>query len=163
MSDQTDVKELLGKVADSDVRSQLEAVFGELSGSSLRQQVTTLQDENKTLKQDKRSRAFKDAGFDPESGPGKALAKLYDGEADPTAIQTFAKDEFGFEPNGVTAPPDPAAERAAGEDRLSQLNAGTIPTRDPSPEDDFQAALAEGDTATAGRINAQKLAKARAS
>ncbi len=160
MSD-IDTKELLGKVSDTDLRSQLEAAFGALEGSALRQQVTTLADENKTLKTEKRVRTYKEAGV-PE-GSFDVLDKVYEGELTPDAIRAFAQEK-GFAVGEVSAAaPDPAAERSAGEERTAALNAGALPVRDASLDDQFAEAVAKGDTALAGRLNAQKLAKARAS
>lgn len=164
MSD-VDPKELIGKVEDNDLRTQLEAVFGELSGSALRQQVTTLQDENKHLKITVRNHAFRDAGFDPESGPGKALAKLYEGEPDPEQIKQVAT-EYGLNPNagdGTTQQASAAEERQAGEDRTAQLNQGSTAPRDPSVDDQIKQAEAAGDWATFNRLSAQKLEAARRS
>lgn len=159
MSTETDPKELLNKVQDEEVRSQLETVFDDLSGSALRQQVEDLKAENKTFKQQARSRAFQDAGFDPESGPGKALAKLYEGEPDPEQIKQVA-EEYGLNPTGTdTQAPDAGEQRAAGEDRLAQVQSGAIPNRDPSAADKIKQAETKakdtGDWSEFDRLQAQ--------
>lgn len=58
---------------------------------------------------------FRKAGIDIDSGPGKLLAQTYDGDLDPEAVVTYAK-EYGIEPNAAPAAqaeqPDPALQRA---------------------------------------------------
>ncbi|HEY7822346.1 MAG TPA: hypothetical protein VIG24_05915 [Acidimicrobiia bacterium] len=153
----SDVKELLAKVNDDEIRKQLSEVYDELAGSALRQKVEELTDQVKTYREKDRIRAFKDAGFDPESGPGKALAKLYEGEADPEAIKVFAKEEFDFEPPSST-PQDNGTHTtstATGDDRLAQVAQGTIPPRSPSTRDQIKEAEAAGDLDTVARLNLQ--------
>ncbi len=133
----------------------------ESEGSALRKKLEEVLAENKAYKARERERAFKDAGYDPQDGHGKALAKLYDGDPDPAAIAQFAKDEFGWEPPAAT--PSPEQQRAEGEQRLQQLNSNALPPRDPSDDDLIAKAEAEGDWLTFNRLNAQKLQKARAS
>lgn len=161
MSEQANPKELLGKIEDTDLRTQLEQVFGQLEGSALRQQVTSLSDEVKTLKSEKRQRSYKDAGI-PEAA-FDVLDKVYDGELEPTAIRTFAQEKgFALTADGTPAPPaDPAEQRAQGEQRLQQVNAGALPARDPSVNDQIAEAEAKGDWATFNRLAAQKLEAAR--
>lgn len=161
MSTQADPNELLSKVEDGDLRGQLEGLFNALSGTALRQQVDTLQDENKNLKATLRTNAFKDAGFDPNAGPGKALAKLYDGDPDPEAIKQFAKDEFGFEP-GTGATTGGNDSQPSGEDNLNALSSGTIPPREPSIDDQIKKAEAEGDWDTYDVLQTQKIEALRA-
>lgn len=81
--------------------TQTQPVQGEQapeSPSGLRAQLDAALAENRELKQFKRESAFKEAGFDLKGGEGKALARLYEGDADPDAIRAFAKSEFGWEP-----------------------------------------------------------------
>lgn len=158
MSDQNP-KELIGQVKDDDLRKQLEATFEALSGSTLRKQVEDLSEQVKTYRQKDRTRAFRDAGFDPESGPGKALAKLYDGDADPEAIQQFAKDEFGFEPqSGSTSTQTQQTQRQpSGDAAISSLSAGTIAPREPSNDDQIAEAEKNGDWEAYDRLQAAKL------
>lgn len=130
-------------------------------GSGLRKQLETVLAENKALKGQLRTTAFKTAGFDPDTGPGKALAKLYDGEPDVDAIRAFAKDEFGFEPDGSAAAPDPAAARQAGEERLATVSNSALPARDPSLDGEIAEAEASGNWDLADRLKVKKLEKAR--
>lgn len=158
MSDQNP-KELLSKIEDKELRDQLSQEFDALSGSTLRQQVEELQSQVKDHKQQARTRAFRDAGFDPEQGHGLALAKLYDGEADPEKIREAA-NQYGFQPGtGSAESQTETATGPTGEEALAQLNSGSIPPRDPSADDRMKKAQAEGDWTTFDRLAADKLAQ----
>lgn len=156
-----DVKELLNKVEDETVRQQLGEQFDSLSGSQLRKERDEAVTEAKELKAEKRQRTYRDAKV-PESA-FDILDKVYDGELTPEAVRDFAKEKgfslsdaeeaTGDESTGTT--PDPAAQRQQGEDRLSQLNQGAIPARDPSTLDELKKAEAEGRTNDAIRLNLQ--------
>lgn len=157
-----DPKELLSKVSDTDIRSQLEAVFNDLSGSSLRKQVETLQEEVKTYKAEKRQRVYRDAGIPEQSFD--VLDKVYEGDLTPEAVKTFAKEKGFAVPDGQPDAPegdDPAADRAEGEARLQSVGQGALPPRDPSLNDRIAQAEANGDHETAGRLKAEKLAALR--
>lgn len=165
----TDVTELLNKVEDEQVRQQLSEQFDALSGSKLRSQLDEALTENKTLKQEKRHGKYVEAGL-PE-GAYDIFDEKYEGELTVEGLQTFAQEK-GFalptgngdngQPTGDDGNQGAAAQqRQSGEDRLGQLGQGQIPARDPSIDDQFNEAVAKGDTATAGRLNAQKLAAAR--
>jgi hypothetical protein len=74
-------------------------------GGALRAQLEAALAENKTLREEntgyKRRDAFSEAGIDISTGPGKLLAQTYDGEFEPEAIKSFAK-EYGIEPGQPT-------------------------------------------------------------
>lgn len=61
-------------------------------GSQLRQELESKVEENRTLKQQLRSYAFRDVGLDPNKGVGKLVAQAYDGPADPEAIRRYLTD-----------------------------------------------------------------------
>lgn len=74
----------------------------EQSGSGLRAQLEEALDRIKELEGQvevgqnaQRELAFTKAGIDTSEGPGKLLAKTYDGELDPDAITSFA-EEYGI-------------------------------------------------------------------
>jgi hypothetical protein len=127
-------------------------------GSALRKQLETVLAENKELKAQHRVRAFKDAGYDPDSGHGKALAKLYDGTPDPDAIRQFAKDEFGWDPPSASAEvvtPGASPDEWA---TVASVSTTTAPPSDPSSIDNQIAkAEAEGDWDQFDRLSAVKL------
>lgn len=164
MSDQEiDVQELLGKVSDEALRKQFADAFGALSGSALRKQLDSVTDEVKALKAEKRQRVYTDAGI-PQAA-FDVLDKVYDGELQVDKIREFASEK-GFalgEPGspGAETPPDPAAQRAAGEQRLSQLAGGALPARDPSINDQIAEAEQKGDWDTSNRLKAQMLQSVR--
>lgn len=156
----TDVKELLTKVEDEQIRQQLAEQFDSLSGSQLRKERDEAVTEAKELKAEKRQRTYRDAKV-PESA-FDILDKVYDGELNPDAVREFAKEK-GFQiPDGENTDekantPDPSA----GEDRLAQLNSGAIPARDPSVDDQIQQAEANQDWDTYDRLQAQKVESLR--
>lgn len=85
-------------------------------------------------------RAFSDAGLDPTTGIGKAVAKEYEGDPAPESIQSFAREEYGWEPE-----PEQASEMAAvvteAQQRVATATAGGSST--PTQEIDLQIAEAE--------------------
>jgi len=93
------------------LRKQLEDALAEIN--NLKQQIDQGQGAQREL-------AFLKAGIDTETGPGKLLAKAYDGDLDPEAIKTYAQ-EYGIETGSqrqeaTTATqqreqPDPAQQR----------------------------------------------------
>lgn len=152
----SDVNDLLGQISDDNLRKQLNDHFESLSGSALRNQVGELQEQVKTLKGEKRQRTYRDAGI-PESA-FDVLDKVYEGDLTPEAVRTFAQEK-GFALGGTTSgeQPDPAEQREAGEQRLSQLQSGSIPSRESSLQDQIAEADAKGDTARADRLRVQML------
>lgn len=157
-----DVKELLSKVEDETVRQQLGEQFDSLSGSQLRKERDEAVQENKTLKTEKRHTLYGQAGL-PE-GAYDVFDSLYDGDLTVESLQDFAKSK-GFALPSEEQPetpagdnghqPDAQQQRQQGEDRLSQLNAGAIPAREPSIQDRIKKAEADGDLATVDRLNLQ--------
>ena len=99
-------------------------------GSTLRAELEALASENKELvaelRERKVRRAIAGAGFDPESGEGKAILRTFDGEeATAEAVSEFVAAEFGFEPGpNLDAV---AAQRADGEARFAMLTNGALP------------------------------------
>jgi len=134
----------------------------ETEGSALRKQLEAALADNKALKSERRERAFSDAGYDPSAGNGKALAKLYDGEATVEAIQAFAKDEFGWEPPAEESAEDTKSEEN-GWDQLSRTPGGQSPTpNDPSSLDNRIAkAQADGNWDEFDLLSAEKVEAAR--
>lgn len=61
----------------------------------LRKQVAALTKERDDLRQQAKSATIRDAGFDPESGPGKWFAEKYDGEFTVEELQATA-EQYGF-------------------------------------------------------------------
>lgn len=133
----------------------------ESEGSRLRRQLEEALEENKTLKAERREQAFKDAGLDPKRGIGRAVAKLYEGDADVEAIREFAKDEFEWQPptgdgDGEQLSPE-EQQRLEGEQRVQGVANSALPPRTPSDADRIQEAETNGDWDTANRLKAQQL------
>lgn len=142
---------------------------GDNTGGGLRAQLEKALEENRTLKGTIRESAFKQAGFDPNEGPGALIAKTYDGEATVEGITEFAK-QYGLAPNAGKQQssqtegedqPTPEQLRAQGEGALDQVAQGTVSSLDPSIDDKIAKAEAEGDWDTFNRLSAQKLEASR--
>ena len=58
----------------------------------MRERIKELESVEKEYKSVQMANAIKDAGFDPETGAGKALKDLYKGELEADAIKQFAAD-----------------------------------------------------------------------
>jgi hypothetical protein len=80
---------------------------------SMRERIKELEGIEKEFKSVQMGNAIKDAGFDPNSGPGKALKDLYKGELDPNAIKQFASENYGW-----GASPDEVTEQEAQRARV---------------------------------------------
>ncbi len=71
----------------------------------MRERIKELESVEKEFKSVQMANAIKDAGFDPESGEGKALKDLYKGELQADAIKEFASN-YGW----GNAPAEPSQE-----------------------------------------------------
>lgn len=133
-------------------------------GSGLRKQLEEALEENRSLKQQIRQRAYDDAGI--PQGARDLFDSAYEGELTVDALREFGEAKgFRLEPlggdpggdgEGQEAPPAPA-----GEQRLQELSGAAMPSLDPSIDDDISKAQAEGDWDTFNRLSAQKLEAAR--
>ena len=63
---------------------------------AMRERIKELEGVEKEYKSVQMGNAIKDAGFDPNSGQGKALKDLYKGELNPDSIKQFAVDNYGW-------------------------------------------------------------------
>ena len=154
----SDVTELLDKVQDETVRTQLKEQFDALSGSQLRKERDDAVQENKTLKQEKRHGKYVEAGL-PE-GAYDIFDEKYDGELTVESLQEFAKEKGFALPTGEQQQETPKngqeqQEAPSGDDRLRQAAAGSIPAREPSVTDRIAKAEADGDLNEVARLNLQ--------
>lgn len=73
-----------------------------------------------------RELAFLKAGVDTESGVGKLLAKTYDGDLDPEAVATYAK-EYGIEVGARTEETPRREQPDPTQQRMDSLRAQSTP------------------------------------
>lgn len=137
---------------------------GQQDGSGLRKQLEDALEENRTLKQEIRQRAYDDAGI--PQGARDLFDSAYEGELTVDGLREFGEakgfrlESLGSMPDGGTqegqAPPAPD-----GEQRLQELNGSAMPALDPSIDDDITKAQTEGDWDRFNVLSAQKLEAAR--
>lgn len=130
-------------------------------GSGLRKQLEDALEENRALKQQIRQRAYDDAGI--PQGARDLFDSAYEGDLTVEALREFGETKgFRLEPLADTEQqsdePPPAPE---GEQRLQQLSGATMPSLDPSIDDDIAKAQAEGDWERFNVLSAQKLEATR--
>ena len=67
----------------------------------------------------------KNIGLDPTTGFGKALKQVYKGDVNNEALLEFAKQEYGYEAEGVAAQetPQPAQDTAVQSDARARVEA----------------------------------------
>lgn len=152
-------------MTDTDTAAQ-ETQQGESGGEDpkgLRKQLEAAQAEIKELKTFKRTTAFKEAGFDPDSGYGKALARTFEGEPTPEAIREYAKNEYGWEPEQTQAAPERTEAETQREQAQGRADQVTASSTSVEPPDDLQGQIAkaeaDGDWQTAGALKSQLLNK----
>lgn len=124
----------------------------------LREALKRQQAENAKLRTQLLDRAYSEAGLDPSTGLGKAIAKEFDGEPTAEALLTFAKEEYDYEP--PTSDPAPqATQRREAQQQIEKVEAATVPSQTLTPKEAERQAQADGNLELAGRIKAQRLAE----
>jgi len=133
-------------------------------GSGLRKQLEDALEENRTLKQQIRQRAYDDAGI--PQGARDLFDSAYEGDLTVDALREFGEAK-GFRLESLSGDPEGGAPEGQappapdGEQRLQELNGAAMPPLDPSIDDDITKAQTEGDWDTFNRLSAQKLEAAR--
>ena len=81
--------------------------------------------------------AVSEIGLDPSTGFGKALKQVYKGDVEQTALLDFAKQEDGYEPDGVPAQdtPQPEPEATVQSDARARVEALGQNSESNVPED----------------------------
>ena len=92
--------------------------------------------------------AYDKIGLDPFGGVGKAVATLYQGDAD--GLAQYALDEFGHEPSGPIHPM--ATQIALGYHQLDQVGNVSGSIRQTTQAERLATAQASGDFETQGVI-----------
>ena len=81
--------------------------------------------------------SIKNIGLDPTTGFGKALKQVYKGDVNNEALLEFAKQEYGYEAEGVAAQetPQPAQETAVQSDARARVEALENSSQSVVPQD----------------------------
>lgn len=124
----------------------------------MRERIKELESVEKEYKSVQMANAIKDAGFDPETGAGKALKDLYKGELQADAIKEFAS-QYGW----GDAPAEPTQEElqrqrvVSSQDNLDTVIEASVPVEPVGLDDQIAQAQADGDWATSSALKADKL------
>jgi len=124
----------------------------------MRERIKELESAEKELNSVKMANAIKDAGFDPDTGAGKALKDLYKGELQADAIKEFAS-QYGW----GDAPAEPTQEElqrqrvVSSQDNLDTVIEASVPVEPVGLDDQIAQAQADGDWATSSALKADKL------
>jgi len=125
---------------------------------SMRERIKELEAVEKEFKSVQMANAIKDAGFDPDTGAGKALKDLYKGELQADAIKEFAS-QYGW----GDAPAEPTQEElqrqrvVSSQDNLDTVIEASVPVEPVGLDDQIAQAQADGDWATSSALKADKL------
>ena len=124
----------------------------------MRERIKELESVEKEYKSVQMANAIKDAGFDPDTGAGKALKDLYKGELQADAIKEFAS-QYGW----GDAPAEPTQEElqrqrvVSSQDNLDTVIEASVPVEPVGLDDQIAQAQADGDWATSSALKADKL------
>jgi len=124
----------------------------------MRERIKELESVEKEYKSVQMANAIKDAGFDPDTGAGKALKDLYKGELQADAIKEFAS-QYGW----GDAPAEPTQEElqrqrvVSSQDSLDTVIEASVPVEPVGLDDQIAQAQADGDWATSSALKADKL------
>jgi len=124
----------------------------------MRERIKELESVEKEFKSVQMANAIKDAGFDPDTGAGKALKDLYKGELQADAIKEFAS-QYGW----GDAPAEPTQEElqrqrvVSSQANLDTVIEASVPVEPVGLDDQIAQAQADGDWATSSALKADKL------
>jgi len=124
----------------------------------MRERIKELETVEKEYKSVQMANAIKDAGFDPDTGAGKALKDLYKGELQADAIKEFAS-QYGW----GDAPAEPTQEElqrqrvVSSQDNLDTVIEASVPVEPVGLDDQIAQAQADGDWSTSSALKADKL------
>jgi hypothetical protein len=124
----------------------------------MRERIKELESVEKEYKSVQMANAIKDAGFNPDTGAGKALKDLYKGELQADAIKEFAS-QYGW----GDAPAEPTQEElqrqrvVSSQDNLDTVIEASVPVEPVGLDDQIAQAQADGDWATSSALKADKL------
>jgi hypothetical protein len=125
---------------------------------SMRERIKELEAVEKEFKSVQMANAIQDAGFNPDTGAGKALKDLYKGELQADAIKEFAS-QYGW----GDAPAEPTQEElqrqrvVSSQDNLDTVIEASVPVEPVGLDDQIAQAQADGDWQTSSALKADKL------
>lgn len=117
----------------------------------MRDEIDRLKTENRDLRKTAMESAFQQAGFDTAEGVGKLLYQTYKGDPTAAAVAAFAQEEYGLD----TQPVAPS-EQGEFEERLDQIQAGSVSVTPQEMVDRIAAAERDGDWQSAIALKAQQ-------
>ena len=124
----------------------------------MRERIKELETVEKEYKSVQMANAIKDAGFDPDTGAGKALKDLYKGELQADAIKEFAS-QYGW----GDAPAEPTQDElqrqrvVSSQANLDTVIEASVPVEPVGLDDQIAQAQADGDWSTSSALKADKL------
>ena len=124
----------------------------------MRERIKELETVEKEFKSVQMANAIQEAGFDPQSGEGKALKDLYKGELEANAIKEFASN-YGWS-NASTEPTQEELQRqrvVSGQDSLDTVIEASVPVEPVGLDDQIAQAQQDGDWQTSSNLKADKL------
>ena len=124
----------------------------------MRERIKELETVEKEFKSVQMANAIQEAGFDPQSGEGKALKDLYKGELEANAIKEFASN-YGWG-NASTEPTQEELQRqrvVSGQDSLDTVIEASVPVEPVGLDDQIAQAQQDGDWQTSSNLKADKL------
>ena len=126
---------------------------------AMRERIKELEATEKEFKSVQMGNAIKDAGFDPESGQGKALKDLYKGELDSDSIKQFASENYGWgaSPDEVTEQEAKRSRVVTSQDSLDTVIEASVPVEPVGIDDQINQAQSDGDWQTSSALKAEKL------
>ena len=143
---------------ENEVENTVEETQDNNAIKQMRERIKELESIEKEYKSVQMANAIKDAGFDPTTGPGKALKDLYKGELQADAIKQFAS-EYGW----GDAPAEPTQEElqrqrvVSSQDNLDTVIEASVPVEPVGIDDQIAQAQADGDWQTSSNLKADKL------
>ena len=126
----------------------------------MRERIKELESVEKEFKSVQMANAIKDAGFDPNSGEGKALKDLYKGELEVDAVKKFAEENYGWSsetPTEVTQEQAQKSRVVTSQESLDTVIEASVPVEPVGIDDQIAQAQQDGDWQTSSNLKADKL------
>ena len=124
----------------------------------MRERIKELESVEKEFKSVQMANAIQDAGFDPQSGEGKALKDLYKGELEANAIKEFASNYgWGEVPPQATQKELQRQRVVSSQNSLDTVIEASVPVEPVGLDDQIAQAQADGDWQTSSNLKADKL------